>query len=142
MAREPEELSTAGFVVLMGQAMQVPVLRLSSSNPLLSFVSIFFATTALSDLVPLLAENWKHFEILVPFRLFVYFALAAYIYFVPTSLLSNSLTITYLMFEIWCNFLIYNNLRDEKYYRMKKFVEENADAIKQAQGEQVRVIED
>ncbi|EDK43391.1 hypothetical protein PVL30_001539 [Lodderomyces elongisporus] len=141
MLKDPEGLSTAGFVLLMGQAVQVPILRLAPSNPLLSIVSIFFATTALSDLIPLLAENWNHFETLVPVRLFAYFLIVAFTYFVPESAISNSLVVTYSMFEIWCNFLIYNNLRDEKFYRMKKFVEENADAIKQAQDEKITVIE-
>lgn len=141
LIKDPDALSMAGFIVLLGQAMQVPLIRLTPTNPLLGMTSVVFVTLALSDLIPLLAENWSYFENLVPIRLLGYFCLAAYIYFVPTSIVSNSLVITYVLFEIWGNFLIYNNLRDEKYYRMKKFVEENSEAIRTAHDEQVRVIE-
>ncbi|KAI5961762.1 hypothetical protein CANMA_003739 [Candida margitis] len=142
LVQDPEGLVSAGFVILMGQAMQAPILHLSPSSPVLGMLAIFVSAQAISDLVPLLAENWNHFETLVPVRLFCYFLITAYIYFVPTSKVSNSLVATYAMLEVWTNFLIYNNLRDEKFYRMKKFVEENADAIRKAQDDQVRVIED
>lgn len=142
LVQNPEGLASAGFVILMGQAMQVPILHLSSSSPVLGMLAVLVSTQAISDLVPLLAENWNHFETLVPVRLFFYFLITAYVYFVPTSKISNSLVATYSMFEVWANFLIYNNLRDEKYHRMKKFVEENADAIKKAQDDRVIVIED
>ncbi|CAK9438622.1 uncharacterized protein LODBEIA_P28460 [Lodderomyces beijingensis] len=142
LIHNPENVSTAGFVILLAQAVQVPILHLTQANPLISFISIFLGITALADLVPLMAENWTHFETLVPVRLFAFFLLVAYSYFVPTSVLSNSLTVTYAMFEIWCNFLIYNNLRDEKFYRMKKYVEDHAGEIRQAQDERIHVIED
>ncbi|KAI5966250.1 uncharacterized protein KGF55_000559 [Candida pseudojiufengensis] len=141
LIKYPETISSAGFVVLLGQAMQVPILKLNPTNPLIGFLSIFMITTSITDLIPLIAENWPFFETVVPTRLFFYFLATAYIYFVPTSIISNSLIITYTMFEIWINFLIYNNLRDEKFYRMKKFVEENVDALKQAQDERVKIIE-
>lgn len=139
---DPESLSTAGFVILMGQAMQVPLLHLTPSSPLLGLAAITFTSLAISDVVPLIAENLAYFESLVPIRLGCYFILAAYIYLVPTSMVSNSLVITFAFLEIWFNFLIFNNLRDEKYYRMKKFVEENAEAMQRAHDEQIRVVED
>ncbi|KAI5955791.1 hypothetical protein KGF54_001293 [Candida jiufengensis] len=141
LVKDPDALSSAGFVILLGQAMQVPILKLNPNNQLIGLLSIFIVTTSLTDLIPLIAENWSFFETLVPTRLTFYFIITAYIYFVPFSIISNSLIITYTMFEIWINFLIYNNLRDEKFYRMKKYVEENVDALKQAQDEQIRIIE-
>ncbi|KAI5967452.1 hypothetical protein KGF57_000395 [Candida theae] len=142
LVQDPEGLCSAGFVILLGQAMQVPALHLNSNSPVLGMLSVLVSTQALSDLIPLIAENWHYFETLVPVRLFFSFMLTAYMYFVPTSKISNSLVATYAMFEVWVNFLIYNNLRDEKFYRMKKFVEENANAIKQAQDDKVYVIEE
>lgn len=131
----------AGFIVLLGQAMQVPLIRLSPENPILGMTSVILVSSALSDLIPLLSENWTYFENLIPIRLSGYFVLAAYIYFVPSSVVSNSLVVTFVLFEIWGNFLIYNNLRDEKFYRMKKFVEENKEEIIAAHDEQIRVVE-
>ena len=142
LVENPEGLASAGFVILLGQAMQVPILHLSSNSPVLGLLAVVVSTLAISDLIPLLAENWNHFESLVPVRLFFYFIVTTYVYFVPNSKISNSLVATYSMFEIWANFLTYNNLRDEKFYRIKKFVEENADAIKKAQDDKVIVIED
>ena len=139
---DPEGLCTAGFVVLMGQAMQVPLVQLSKSNPMLGITAMTFTSLAIGDVIPLLAQNFAYFESLVPIRLAGYFILAGYIYFVPTSMVSNSLVITFAFLEVWFNFLIFNNLRDEKYYRMKKFVEENAEAMQRAHDEQVRVIEE
>ncbi|KAL6453712.1 ILM1 Protein ILM1 [Candida maltosa Xu316] len=141
LIKDPDALSMAGFIVLLGQAMQVPLVRLTPTNPILGMTSILLVSSAVGDLIPLLSENWSYFENLLPIRLSAYFILAAYIYFVPTSVVSNSMVITFVMFEIWSNFLIYNNLRDEKYYRMKKFVEENSESIRAAHDEQVRVVE-
>lgn len=141
LIKDPDALSMMGFVVLLGQAMQVPLIRLSPENPILGLTAVIVVSSAFSDLIPLLSENWSYFENLIPIRLSGYFILASYIYFVPTSIVSNSLVVTFVMFEIWGNFLIYNNLRDEKYYRMKKFVEENKEEIIAARDEQVRVVE-
>ncbi|RCK55968.1 Protein ILM1 [Candida viswanathii] len=141
LVKDPDALSTAGFIVLLGQAMQVPLVRLGPENPILGMTAVVVVSTALGDLIPLLSENWSYFENLVPIRLSAYFILASYIYFVPGSVVSNSLVVTFVLFEIWGNFLIYNNLRDEKYYRMKKYVEENKEEIIAAHDEQVRVVE-
>ncbi|EGW34922.1 uncharacterized protein SPAPADRAFT_131630 [Spathaspora passalidarum NRRL Y-27907] len=141
LVKDPEFLSTSGFVVLLGQAMQVPILHLDKTSPVLGIASIAFGSLAVGDVIPLLAENTVYFESVVPIRVAGYFILAGYVYIVPTSIFSNSLVVTFAFFEIWLNFLIYNNLRDEKYYNMKSFVEENAEAIQRAQGEQVRVVE-
>ena len=63
-----------GFIVLLGQAMQVPLIRLTPTNPFRN--GFHCISLALSDLIPLLAENWSYFENLVPIRLLGYFCLA------------------------------------------------------------------
>ncbi|RLV92113.1 Protein ILM1 [Spathaspora sp. JA1] len=141
LINDPEVLSTAGFVILLGQAMRVPILHLEKSNPVLAIAAIAFFSLGLGDVIPLLAENTLYFESVLPIRVAGFMILAAYVYIVPTSILSNSLVLTFAFFEFWLNFLIYNNLRDEKYYKMKKFVEENGEEIQRVQGEQVRVVE-
>ncbi|KAK6202604.1 increased loss of mitochondrial DNA protein 1 [Scheffersomyces amazonensis] len=141
LVKDPEFLSTIGFVVILGQAMELPFVRLDSNNPLLGLLAITFGSLALSDVVPLIANNLDYFESLVPIRLSIAFGIASYTYFFKDSIISNGLIFTFSFFEIWINFLIYNNLRDEKYYRVKKYIEENADAIRQAQDDQVIVVE-
>lgn len=121
--------------------MEVPIVVAKPENPLLGALSVIFGSLALSDLIPLMANNLEYFETIVPSRLAVYFILAAYGYLVKESILSNNWIFTYSFIEIWFNFLIYNNLKDEKYYRMKKFIEENGEAIQKAHDEQVRVVE-
>lgn len=139
--KDPTIITSSGFVMLLGQAMEVQFAKVDPSNPLLGFVALILFALALCDLVPIMAENLDHFDSLVPSRLAFYFCLCAYTYFAKLSIVSNSLVFTYSFLEIWLNFLIYNNLRDEKYYRMKKFIEEHGDEIRAAQDEQVRIIE-
>lgn len=134
----PEALGTFGVVVLLGQAMKVPLVFLDSGNPLTSVLAFFFGMLALTDLVPILLENISYFDTIIPIRTTVYFLLAGYMC-VVSSPLANSLMFTYVFFEVWINFITYNNLRDEKYYRFKKFMEENPHAFDEAAGEQVRV---
>ncbi|KAK6457790.1 increased loss of mitochondrial DNA protein 1 [Scheffersomyces xylosifermentans] len=141
LVRDPEKVGGAGFVVLLGQAMQVPIGFIKAGDPLLGILAVVFSSLAIGDVIPLLANNIDYFETVVPTRLAFFFGLAAYAYLINDSVLSNALIITYSFLEIWFNFLIFNNLRDEKYYRMKTFIEENAEAIQRAQDEQVRVVE-
>lgn len=141
LVKDPSYITHSNFAILLGLAMQVNFASIDPKNPLLSLLAVVFASLALGDLIPLLAENLNFFETMVPTRLILYFFLAAYSYFAKTSVFSNNLIFTYAFFEIWFNFLIYNNLRDEKYYRVKKFVEENGDKIRDIQNEQVRIVE-
>lgn len=134
----PEELGTIGIVVLLGQAMKVPLVFLTKENPLVGILAFMFSMLALADLVPLLLENLAYFETIIPIRTAIYFAVAAYCYLAELPL-ANSLVFTYVFFEVWINFITYNNLRDEKYYRFKKFVEENPHAFDEAAGAQVLV---
>lgn len=137
--KNPKILLESGFAILLGQAMQLPIVIVDNTNPLIGITAVAFGTLAISDLIPLLADNIEYFETIVPTRLFMYFALAAFSYVTKSPFFSNNIIFVYSFFEVWFNFLIYNNLRDEKYYRIKKFIEENGDKLNT--DEQVRVVE-
>mmetsp|Transcript_4507 Transcript_4507/g.4985 ORF Transcript_4507/g.4985 Transcript_4507/m.4985 type:complete len:165 (-) Transcript_4507:54-548(-) len=139
--KDPSVLLESGFAVLLGQAMQLNIILLDTSNPLIGITAITFATLAISDLIPLLADNIEYFETIVPTRLFLYFGLAAYSYVTKSPIFSNNIIFVYSFFEIWFNFLIYNNLRDEKYYRIKKFIEENGDKLNPDQAVKVAEVD-
>lgn len=142
LAFDPKSLSTIGFVILLGQAMDVKFVILEDTNPMLGITSLLFALLTLTDLIPILSENLPYFESMIPIRTIIFFIIGAYSYLAKQSILSNNLIFTYSFFEIWLNFLIYNNLRDEKYYRLKKFVEDNQERIQEFEGDRVVVIED
>lgn len=133
----PASISSIGYVILLGQAMDLKLILLQENNPLIGVLVILFTYMIISDLIPLLSENLDYFNSIIPIRTMLFFIIGAYSYLIKSSVLSNNLIFTYAFLEIWLNFLIYNNLRDEKYYRMKKFVEENADEIKKMEGDRV-----
>lgn len=138
---DAESVINSNFALLLGQAMELPMVQVSATNPLLGILSVALFTLAVSDLIPLLADNVDYFETIVPTRLAAFFALAAYTYLSDFELLANNVVFTYAFFEIWFNVLIYSNLRNEKYYRLKKFVEEHGEEIQRQENEQVRVVE-
>ncbi|CUM66253.1 uncharacterized protein PRCAT00003913001 [Priceomyces carsonii] len=142
LVKDPESLSTYGFILLLGKAMQVKLTILDPSNPLIGVLVTIIGTSAISDLIPLLADNIDYFETVVPTRLTGFFLLASFSYLAESQYFSTSLVFTYAFFEIWINFLIFNNLRDEKYYRLKKFVEENAEEIQELESRKVVPIVD
>lgn len=131
----------SNFALLLGQAMELPMVQVSATNPLLGVLSVAVFAVAVADLIPLLADNVDYFETIVPTRLAAFFLLAGYTYFSDFELLANNVVFTYAFFEIWFNILIYSNLRSEKYYRLKKFVEEHGAEIQRRENEQVRVVE-
>lgn len=139
--KDPSVLLESGFAVLLGQAMQLNIVLVDSSNPLLGITAVAFATLAISDFIPLLADNIEYFETIVPTRLFLYFGLAAYSYVTNSPFFSSNVIFVYSFFEIWFNFLIYNNLRDERYYRIKKFIEENGDKLNLDEGVKVAEVD-
>lgn len=61
-----------------------------------------------------------YFENLVPLRLALFFLLTGFCYYSDNELVSNNLVCTYGFVEVWFNFVIFNNLRDEKVQRYKK----------------------
>ncbi|KAK6464851.1 increased loss of mitochondrial DNA protein 1 [Scheffersomyces coipomensis] len=139
LVKDSELIFMSGFVILLGQAMELPHARIDPNNPLLGVLAIAFGSLAVTDVVPLIANNLDYFESVVPVRLTIAFGIACYTYFFKDSPISNGFVFTYAFFEIWLNFIIFNNLRDEKYYRVKQYIEENAEAIRQAHDDQVRV---
>lgn len=141
MMKLPQLVAASGAVVLMGQAMQVPIIKVDGKNDLTGMVLLLLGILVLSDVIPLLADNIEYFATVVPTRLSLYFVLSAYIYFFPSPSLGNNLVLTFAFLEIWLNFLAFNNLRDEKYNRMVQFIKENADKIQEAQNERPRVVE-
>lgn len=142
LAVDPSMILESHFILLLGQAMELPMLLPTTKNEsdsvLYGFISVLFGIQAISDLIPILADNVQHFETLVPTRLAIFFCLAAYSYMSTDLLLGNNVVFVYSFFEIWLNFLAYNNLRDERYYKVKHFVEEHGDQV-QADEDRVRV---
>ena len=135
----PHAIAMSGFALLLGEAMRLPIVQLSETDPLLGILSLFLGTLALTDLVPLLAHNVDYFETVVPVRLVVFFIMAGVSYFSENTSLGNNMVFVYCFFEIWFNVLIFSNLKDEKYYRLKDYIEENSDKINA--DEKVQVVE-
>lgn len=141
LATDPAVITSSSFVILLGLAMRVSFASIDPKNPLLSVCSVIFATLAISDVVPLMAENLDYFETMVPARLLFFFGLGVWCFAVKGSILSNNLIFTYSFFEMWFNFLIFNNLKDEKHTKLTKFVQENSEQIRKLHDEQIRVVE-
>lgn len=136
--KDPNMLLNSNFSLILGQAMRLPIVQMKSKNPLVGILSIAFASNALADLLPLLSKNIAYFETLVPIRLFIFFGLTSYAYLGNVDYVCNNIVFVYSFFEVWFNFLIYNNLRDEKYYRLKKLVADNEGRL---EDDRVRVAE-
>lgn len=121
--------------------MRVSVVQITPTNPLLGVLAVFVALTAFSDAVPLMEENTLYFETAVPARLVVYFILGGVCMFSTNGLVANNLVFTYAFLEIWLNFLAYNNLRDEKYYRAKQYLEDHGAELREHEASQVVAVE-
>lgn len=137
LVKSPLTLTESNIVMLLGQAMHLPTVQISESNPLLGISAIFLAMISIADVVPLLAENIAYFETVVPTRLMFTFVLGSFCLASDFGLVANNLVFSYAFLEIWFNFLIYNNLKSEKYYRAKKFLEEHADEIREQADAQI-----
>lgn len=141
LLKSPSTIVNANFTLMLGQAMHLATVHASDKNPLFGLLALFIGSNAISDLIPLLAENIAYFETVVPTRLACYFLLGSFCLVSDYGLIANNLVFTYSFVEIWLNFLIYNNLRDEKYYRAKKFLEEHGEELRREEGELVVPIE-
>ena len=132
-AVNPGYLLGSHFLLLLGQAMELPmilpVIETDGDSVFYGIISLLFGLQAVGDLIPLLAENVDYFETIVPTRLTIFFFLAAYAYISKSLTFGNNAVFVYSFFEVWFNFLIFNNLRDEKFYRLKHFVEKHGDQI-------------
>lgn len=141
LIKSPGSIVNANFSLLLGQAMRLATVHVSDKNPLFGLLALLFGTLAISDLIPVIAENIAYFETVVPTRLAFFFLLGSFCLISDYGLISNNLVFTYAFIEIWLNFLIYNNLRDEKYHRAKKFLEEHGDELRIEEGGRVVPIE-
>ncbi|KAF3992421.1 hypothetical protein FT663_00701 [Candidozyma haemuli var. vulneris] len=137
LLKNPLALTNANFSLLLGQAMRLPTVQVTASNPLFGLLAMFITAYALGDLVPILSENTSYFETYVPVRLMFNFVLGGFCIFSNFGLIANNLVFTFAFFEIWLNFLIYNNLKDEKYKRVKTYLEEHGDELRKTADAQV-----
>lgn len=142
LLKDPSTLFNSNFSLLLGEAMRLPIVQVTQGNPILGLLALFIGFFALSDLVPALAENTAHFETLVPVRLGFFFLLGLFCMVSEYGPLSNNIVFTYAFLEIWLNFLIYSNLRDEKYKRAKEFLEKHGDEMREMANERVVPIDD
>lgn len=118
--KDASMLLNSGFVVLLGQAMQLPTIQIEDmEDPIFGLVALAFGSLTLAEVVPLFSDNIEYFESIVPARLFVYFMLGGFSYVGSYDLVCNNVVFVYCFFEIWFNFLIFSNLRDERYKRVK-----------------------
>ncbi|EGV66070.1 hypothetical protein PSN45_003105 [Yamadazyma tenuis] len=142
VSTDPKSLIHSNFVLLLAEAMQLPIIPVDKKSPSNGLIAMFMTITALSDLIPCMADNVQYFETVVPTRLFGFFCLCAYTYLIEDRIFSNSVVFVYSFLEIWLNLLIFNNLRDEKYVRLKEYINEHGEEMQQEASEHVRVIED
>lgn len=142
LLKDPATIFDSSFTLLLGQAMRLPLVAVSPGNPLLGILSLFFTLLSLSDLVPILAENTAYFEALVPIRLGFFFVLGTFCMISEFGMIANDVVFTYSFMEIWLNFLVYTNLRDEKYQRAKEFLEKHGDELREMANERVVPIDD
>ncbi|KAM9920894.1 hypothetical protein OXX59_002151 [Metschnikowia pulcherrima] len=142
LLRSPLTVCSANITVLLGQAMNLPIVQVTPQNPLFGILAVFIASSAISDLIPLLAENVAYFESLVPTRLFFFFVLGSFCLLSEYAIVANNVVFCYAFLEIWLNFLVYNNLRDEKYYRAKEYLEQHGEELRDMANAQVMPIVD
>ncbi|SGZ48999.1 CIC11C00000002271 [Sungouiella intermedia] len=141
LLKNPVAITSVNFSILLGQAMRLPIVDVSPNNPLFGVLSLFISMFAISDLIPAIADNIAYFETLIPSRLFAFFALGGFCMISDYSLIANNLVFTYSFLEIWIHFLIFNNLRDEKYYRAKHYLEEHGEELRDHVASQVVPVE-
>lgn len=142
VATDAKTLFHSNFVLLLGEAMRLPIIPVDPKSPANGMIALVLGLNALTDLVPCMADNVEFFDTLIPTRLFGFFMLTAYVYLVEDRIISNNVTFVYAFLEVWINFLIFNNLRDEKYNRLKDYLKEHGEDLMREAGEQVRVVDD
>ncbi|GEQ68778.1 hypothetical protein JCM33374_g2447 [Metschnikowia sp. JCM 33374] len=142
LLKNPVKVANANITVLLGQAMNLPIVQATPGNPLFGILAVFVASSVLGDLIPIFAENIAYFETLVPTRLLFFFVLGSFCLISDYGLIANNLVFSYSFLEIWLNFLVYNNLRDEKYYRAKEYLEQHGEELREMADAQVMPITD
>lgn len=142
IATDAQTLFHSNFVLLLGEAMRLPIIPVDNKSPLNGMISLLLGFLAIGDLIPCLADNIQYFETAVPARLLFYFMMAGYIYFVEDRMFSNNVTFVYSFLEVWINYLVFSNLREEKYARLKQYIAEHGEELQREQDGQVRVVAD
>lgn len=137
LLKRPTTIINAKFTMLLGEAMNLPTVQVTETNPLFGILAVFISMLVIADLIPTLADNVTYFETLVPARLLMFFCLGTFCMLSEYSMVANNLVFTYSFLEIWLNFLIYNNLRDEKYYRAKEYLEKHGSELRDLANSQV-----
>ncbi|CAN6669446.1 hypothetical protein TRVA0_041S01222 [Trichomonascus vanleenenianus] len=94
--------------------MELPLANLRYDNPLIGLVALLLILLGVADLPPLAGDYILYFENALLYRLFAYFGIAGYSYFVYSPLLSNSLVFCFSFLELVLNFVIYATLREER----------------------------
>lgn len=110
------------FVVVLGQAMDMPMVHAGSGDHFAGLVAVLIALLGLEDFVVLFTEDpGEHWRGSVPLRLMGYFGLtmASYLGYKP---LRSSVTFTYLFLEMVLNFLLYVVLREELNETTRRFI--------------------
>lgn len=109
------------YVLVLGQAMNLPSLTMSQYNAQLGLFGILFLFLSVGDLIPLLESNKKYFNSIVPFRLFIFFILTALSYLWESNLyLHNNAVFIYSFIEVWINFIVFGALREERNEEFKR----------------------
>ncbi|CAI1523331.1 hypothetical protein SEUBUCD646_0J03100 [Saccharomyces eubayanus] len=113
-------LQNSYFLVLT-EAMNLPQLTLSRYNGQLGLFALLFVLNGIHDLIPLLENNEKYFQSIVPLRLLFFFILTGVSYLWESNLyIHNNAVFIYCFVEVWINFLLYNAVREEKNEQFKR----------------------
>ncbi|CAI4044011.1 hypothetical protein SKDZ_10G3140 [Saccharomyces kudriavzevii ZP591] len=114
------------YFLVLTQAMNLPELTLSRYNGQLGLFAILFVLNGIHDLIPLLENNVKYFQSIVPVRLLIFFILTGTSYLWESNFyIHNNSVFIYCFAEVWINFLLYNAVREEKneeFKRLNQFV--------------------
>lgn len=140
IATDAQSLFHSNFVLLLGEAMRLPIIPVENKSVLNGIISLLLVFLAVNDLIPCMADNIQYFETAVPARLLFYFMLAGYIYMVEDRMFSNNVTFVYSFLEVWINYLIFMDLREERYLRLKTYINEHGEELQREQDEQVRAV--
>lgn len=118
------------YMMVFTQAMNLPALTLSQYSAQLGLFGTLFLFASASDFIPLLENNKKYFNSIVPFRLFLFFGITALSYLWESNLyLHNNAVFTYCFIEVWINFVILGALRDERNEEFKRLNQFANDAL-------------
>ncbi|QHS74344.1 Ilm1p [Saccharomyces paradoxus] len=114
------------YFLVLTEAMNLPQLTLSRYNGQLGLFALLFALNGIQDLIPLLENNVKYFQSIVPFRLLIFFILTGISYLWESNFyVHNNSVFIYCFAEVWINFLLYNAIREEKnedFKRLNQFM--------------------